>query len=890
MSHYLLSCQQQHSTNDIKSVICCPPNDVSAGCPRLITASRDLTVKAWMVGAKAMTRFNSALSQDDQQQQQQQESSSPVGVEGEVNTLIEFNTMVGHTDYLQSVAQFGEVIVSGGNDKTIRVWSGTTGSNIAVMVGHDASAKTLAFFSAADGRTMLCSGGWDHKCCIWDLFGSRRLVLDCYLHTQPVLCVIAFKSKNMHHDLLLSCSGDKRVVLWDPSNYGKALMEFIGHNDTVQTLVQIDDTRFASGGNDGDILLWDVPSDAVGYIATKTVRIPTFRINAHEAFIYTLAWDPAEQALISGGEDKTIRIWDGVATAGRNGNEAPPRSRQMILQPCLIWSICVVAGAGKGPTFAACGADGFVRLWTTNRDMVAAPETMDAFQAACAAGGGSGADRSNVPDASTLPTIEELNARGPPEREGQQQFVRGTAGEVEMYRGQNGHWVHLGTVVADPDGGAGAGSGAAAGGGGGGAAVGARGRDQPPRKGQFFKGQAYDYLFPISAGDQQLSLPYNAGDSVYDAAQNFINDYSASHGISQGDKQEIINHIVSQLHHADRDLLVRPAHNNNNSNNNRNDDDAGTTNVSQTGRNVGSGPLMRVTFDETERSPALIKQKLVEWDVLPNLETVSGHIDQLATSGASADHLLSRDVGLFGRLKDEQLMPFFDIVRIVSAKHPERIKEEIVDLCIAGAVGPSRIKADADAAAATAAGGGAAAAAAAAAQSSCSGASSSSSSSVLSAARGRERVMALRALANMVMLCPGNVLDRILCHHSKIIIDIRRHFLGPDSTPVSRAAAGAFFTNCSIRLGHQAELTDAEAARIPELLSAVGAWMTWERDEETIGSLLRIAANLMLHSPNELTRAVAASGSSDSIGPEVKRLLALWPANETLKRLDSALA
>jgi WD40 repeat protein len=74
----------------------------------------------------------------------------------------------GHTDSVNSVAfsPDGQHIVSGSDDKTIRVWNAMTGETVAgPFTGHTDWVMSVAF--SPDGQHIV-SGSGDQTICVWN--------------------------------------------------------------------------------------------------------------------------------------------------------------------------------------------------------------------------------------------------------------------------------------------------------------------------------------------------------------------------------------------------------------------------------------------------------------------------------------------------------------------------------------------------------------------------------------------------------------------------------------------------------------------------------------------------------------------------------------------------
>ena len=60
----------------------------------------------------------------------------------------------------------GKTVVSGSNDKNIKLWSVETGQEIKTLVGHSDAVHSVAF--SPDGKTVV-SGSSDEKIKLWSV-------------------------------------------------------------------------------------------------------------------------------------------------------------------------------------------------------------------------------------------------------------------------------------------------------------------------------------------------------------------------------------------------------------------------------------------------------------------------------------------------------------------------------------------------------------------------------------------------------------------------------------------------------------------------------------------------------------------------------------------------
>jgi len=77
-------------------------------------------------------------------------------------------TMEGHRNSVRSVAfsPQGDNIVSGSEDKTVKVWSSKTGKCLQTLAGHQDSVLSIAF--SGDGKSII-SGSGDETVKVWGL-------------------------------------------------------------------------------------------------------------------------------------------------------------------------------------------------------------------------------------------------------------------------------------------------------------------------------------------------------------------------------------------------------------------------------------------------------------------------------------------------------------------------------------------------------------------------------------------------------------------------------------------------------------------------------------------------------------------------------------------------
>ncbi|KAJ8798166.1 hypothetical protein J1605_016799 [Eschrichtius robustus] len=202
---------------------------------------------------------------------------APAAVMTEQMTLR--GTLKGHNGWVTQIAttpQFPDMILSASRDKTIIMWKLTRdetnyGIPQRALRGHSHFVSDVVISS--DGQFAL-SGSWDGTLRLWDLTtqivsGSRDKTIKLWntlgvckytvqdeSHSEWVSCVRF--SPNSSNPIIVSCGWDKLVKVWNLANC-KLKTNHIGHTGYLNTVtVSPDGSLCASGGKDGQAMLWDL--------------------------------------------------------------------------------------------------------------------------------------------------------------------------------------------------------------------------------------------------------------------------------------------------------------------------------------------------------------------------------------------------------------------------------------------------------------------------------------------------------------------------------------------------------------------------------------------------------------------------------------------------------
>jgi WD40 repeat protein len=285
-------------------------------------------------------------------------------------------TLTGHANGVShcAFAPDGSSLATASHDRTVRVWSMTTGQTVKTLTGHTQAVSACEF--SPDG-TLIASAGHDQTARIWDrATGTQRLVLTG--HTAPVsACSFAPGGT-----LLATASHDGTVRLWDLTS-GTTLRTLTGHTGSVLACeFSPDGTLIASAGHDLTARIWSAatgeqsavfaghsesvtccafsPDGSMVATASHDWKVQLWQAGAESArsqhalrWEYTCAFPPDGTVIASAGYDRAVRIWD-LATGD--------------LRQALQGHTDTVTGCAFSPDgalLATASHDRTIRLWDT---------------------------------------------------------------------------------------------------------------------------------------------------------------------------------------------------------------------------------------------------------------------------------------------------------------------------------------------------------------------------------------------------------------------------------------------------------------------------------------------------------------------------------------------
>ena len=192
----------------------------------------------------------------------------------------------------------GSRIVSGSDDRTLRLWDARNGLSIGKpLKGQEERVSSVAF--SPDGSRIVSSNGGlnDHTLLLWDARNGQQIGEPLKGHDQEVTSV-AFSPDGSR---IVSGSADKTLRLWDAGTGRPIGAPLEGKEAVWSVAYSPDGSRIVSGGGgDNTLILWNASTN-------ERIVAP---LAGHKGTVMSVAFSPDGSRIVSGGADKTLRLCD----------------------------------------------------------------------------------------------------------------------------------------------------------------------------------------------------------------------------------------------------------------------------------------------------------------------------------------------------------------------------------------------------------------------------------------------------------------------------------------------------------------------------------------------------------------------------------------------------
>ncbi|GAB4176826.1 MAG: hypothetical protein Fur006_08080 [Coleofasciculaceae cyanobacterium] len=241
------------------------------------------------------------------------------------------NALTNHTNRITCIAisPDGQTLASGSYDKTIRLWSISTGELLHTLTGRPDRVRYLAF--SPNGQTLISSGDWEIK--IWAVRTGKLLRI--LAGNSNSARIVAF-CPDGHTCAVASLDGT--LELWNPHT-GRMLRTFSSRLNEITALAFSPDGQILASGSSNAIHLWNATtgkqirsfltqSSGTASItfnpdgktlacgSGKLVELWNWQsgkrlctLSGHFRAVESVTFGPKGQILISGSSDQTIKIW-----------------------------------------------------------------------------------------------------------------------------------------------------------------------------------------------------------------------------------------------------------------------------------------------------------------------------------------------------------------------------------------------------------------------------------------------------------------------------------------------------------------------------------------------------------------------------------------------------
>ncbi|EIW75804.1 WD40 repeat-like protein [Coniophora puteana RWD-64-598 SS2] len=214
-----------------------------------------------------------------------------------------------------SFSPSGKQIVTASDDCHIRIYD-VHRHKLALepIAGHKARVKSVEY---SPSGTVIASASDDHTICLWNA-STGELIRPPLRSHEGWVTDLSFSSDGVH---LVSGSADRYVRIWDVAEGKCVLGPLIGHRKAVVAVACSPDGEHFASCDQETVRIWS--------ICTGEAVLPLVTADEHNVlvaertradhFARAVAWFPDGLRFASGGHDRVVRLWN-----AQSGEESSP--------------------------------------------------------------------------------------------------------------------------------------------------------------------------------------------------------------------------------------------------------------------------------------------------------------------------------------------------------------------------------------------------------------------------------------------------------------------------------------------------------------------------------------------------------------------------------------
>ncbi len=259
--------------------------------------------------------------------------------------------LTGHTDAILALAfsPNGKLLVSGGSDKTVRLWETETGKLRRTREEHTAPVNTVAF--SLNGNRFWSASSKDCTIRSWFPHDGGRASSRSNSRTDVTYITIATSYKGETVAKVFN-SIPNQCIIEISGNHWRFVS---GHTDSINVLTLYEGGKnVATGSKDKTIQLWNIADR----------ENPFYTLIGHTSAITAVDFSSNGKLLASGSSDNTVRLWD--VAAGKHLHTFIGHTGQIGAVTFLGDKALSKTAFAKDKTIASGCSDGMVIIWNVD--------------------------------------------------------------------------------------------------------------------------------------------------------------------------------------------------------------------------------------------------------------------------------------------------------------------------------------------------------------------------------------------------------------------------------------------------------------------------------------------------------------------------------------------